>query len=271
MSDLEPTPRVETANQDTAWSRHAARYESVFLNAFDPRVENPAWRAFDAIENPHLLTVADLGCGPGVLLPSLARRFARVIAIDFAPKMISRAKKRLETSGLSLEEQARVTLLTRAMSDLDDLERQVDVAIAVSSLVMPDTREIDKSLRAIHRSLRPNGFFLGVVPAIDSIHYHTMLLMDRALDQGMTPDEAERQAAFHAEHHEYEFAFGRFMFQGLRQKFWQPFEVRFRLKKAGFRDVVLDQVLYPWEECLDVGDDFDNQPPSWDWSFTAHP
>ncbi len=271
MSDLKPLAGLDSEDQDAAWSRHAARYERVFLNAFDPRVENPAWRAFEALQDSRSKTVADLGCGPGVLLPMLARRFGRVIGLDFAPKMIARAKKRIETAGLSEEDQGRVTLLTRPMSDLDDFAGQVDVAVAVSSLVMPDTREIDRSLRAIHQSLRPGGLFLGVVPSIDSIHYHTMLLMDRALDEGLSPAEAEHRAALEAEHHEYEFAFGRFMFQGLRQKFWQPFEVRYRLKKAGFRDVELDQVLYPWSECLDVGDDFDDHPPSWDWSFTARP
>ena len=131
------------------------------------------------------------------------------------------------------------------MDDLDDFAGQIDVAVAVNSLVMPDVRVIDRTLRAIRASLRPGGVFLGVVPSMDAIHYHTMLLMDQALDRGLDPEEAERSAAFHAEHHFYEFAFGRFAFQGLRQKFWQPFEIRHRMAKAGFTSVELDQVLYP--------------------------
>ena len=51
------------------------------------------------------------------------------------------------------------------------------------------------------------------------------------------PKVAERFAAFHAEHSYYDFAFGRFSFQGLWQKFWQPFEVRHRFTKAGFASV----------------------------------
>jgi hypothetical protein len=113
--------------------------------------------------------------------------------------------------------------------------------------------------------------FLGVVPAMDAIHYHTMLLMDRALDQGLAPVEAERSAAFHGEHAYYDFAFGRFQFLGLRQKFWQPFEVRHRLTKAGFSSVELDQVLYPWDESPAGGADFADHPRSWDWSFVARP
>ena len=145
------------------------------------------------------------------------------------------------------------------------------MAVAVNSLVMPDVRVIDRTLRAIRASLRPGGLFLGVVPAMDAIHYHTMLLMDQALDRGLDPEEAERYAAFHAEHHYYEFAFGRFQFQGLRQKFWQPFEIRHRLAKAGFASVELDQVLYPWDESIAGGADFADHPRSWDWSFRARP
>ena len=76
------------------------------------------------------------------------------------------------------------------MHELDDLAGQLDVAVAVNSLVMPDVRLIDRTLRSIRASLKPGGQFLGVVPSIDTIYYHLMLLMDQALDQGLEPKEA---------------------------------------------------------------------------------
>ena len=120
-------------------------------------------------------------------------------------------------------------------------------------------------------SLKPGGVFLGVVPSMDAIHYHTMLLMDHALDAGESPEDAERSAAFHAEHNYYDFAFGRFRFQGLNQKFWQPFELRHRLCKAGFTSVDLGQLLYPWDDSIARGPELSDHPRSWDWTFRARP
>ena len=47
------------------------------------------------------------------------------------------------------------------MHELADLAGQVDVAIAINSLVMPDVRLIDRTLQAIRSSLRPEGMFRG--------------------------------------------------------------------------------------------------------------
>jgi SAM-dependent methyltransferase len=249
--------------QDQAWSRHAANYDDVFLNPFRPGVDNPLLRALDRVDDPGSKAVIDLGCGTGPLLPVLEAKFARVLALDFAPGMLKQARTRLGRRA------SRIEWLNRPMYELDDLRGQLDVAVAVNSIVMPDTRDIDRTMTAIRQGLKPGGLFLGVVPSIDAIHYSTMLLADRALDQGRSPEEAERLAASGAEHHLFEFAFGRFRFQGLMQKFWQPFELEYRLRKAGFSSITLEKLLYPWDDDIAGGDQFADQPPSWDWTFEA--
>ena len=97
---------------------------------------------------------------------------------------------------------------------------------------------------------------------MDAIHYHTMLLYDHALDRGLAPEEAERHAAFHGEHHYYEFGFGRFVFLGLRQKFWQPFEAEHRLRQGRFRRGRRStKVLYPWDDSITGGTRLRPPPP----------
>jgi SAM-dependent methyltransferase len=257
-------PKKPLHSQARQWSRHAAQYDDLFLDPYGPNVENPLWAALAAVPDPANKTAADLGCGIGPLLPYLAERFRRVIALDFAPGMLEGAKARLTAKAA-----ARVSFYERPMHDLDDLAGQLDVAVAVNSLVMPDVRVIDRTLRAIRASLKPGGQFLGVVPSIDAISYHIMLLVDRSLDQGCQPREAERLAALHVERRHYDFAFGRFHYQGLRQKFWRPFELEYRLSKAGFTSTTLGKVLYPWDDNLAGGAALTRFPPSWDWFFLA--
>lgn len=255
----------EPSDQDYQWGRHAARYGDLFLDPFQPGVLNPLFKALDGVPNPGALTVADLGCGTGPLLPRLVGRFGKVIALDFAPEMIEQAQARLGADA------DRVVFETRQMEDLEGYTEKIDVAVAVNSLVMPDVRVIDRTLSAIRKSLRKDGVLIGVVPSIDAIYYQTMLLYDQALARGLTVAEAKRHAVFYAEHRYYNFAFGTFRYRGLHQKFWQPFEIRHHLRKAGFRTYELDQVLYPWDENMVGGGEFKDHPRSWDWMFAARP
>ncbi len=256
-------PSMLTATQARHWSRHATDYDELFLNPFHPDVINPLLKWLDHVEDAARKTVIDLGCGTGPLLPRLIDRFERVIALDFASGMIREAKARLGP------EADRVEFLQCPMADVAKLEGQIDLAIAVNSLVMPDPRVIDTTLRAISSSLTDGGVFLGVVPAIDAIQYQTMLLHDRALTTSGELSEADQVAANQAEHHLYDFAFGRFQFRGLRQNFWHWFEIEHRFRKAGFQSIQLDRVLYPWDENLPGGKAFLDFPRSWDWAFEA--
>ena len=249
-------------DQSHFWTRAAANYEQDFIDPYLPEVRNPLRAAVAALAEPKHGVVADLGCGVGPLLPFLAQHFRRVIAVDFAEGMLTRARE--ACSGLK-----NVEFLHRGLTDLSDLESRLDVAVAVNSLVLPDPANLETALQSIHAALKPDGHFLGIVPAIDSVHYFTMLLLDRARERGLPPDKARQSAAHHAEHDYYDFAFGEFRYQGLEQHFWQPFEVRYRLKRAGFRRVRMTKVLLSWSQFGPVAPDLKGQPPPWDWFFQA--
>jgi len=242
------------------WSRAAEGYEDAFIDPYHPLVRNPIRQAIAALTDK-TKTIADLGCGIGPLLPFLAERFGRVIAVDFAKGMLTRARERCQ--GLT-----NVEFYKRELTDLGEFAGQLDVAVAVNSLVMPDTAMLDAALRCVHATLRPDGHFLGIVPAMDAVHYFTMLLLDRARLAGMPQDKARQNAAHHAEHEYYDFAFGTFRYQGLEQHFWQPFEVRYRLRLAGFRHIRVAKVHLAWEQ-FGCARDLSDQPPPWDWFFHA--
>jgi SAM-dependent methyltransferase len=248
------------SEQAQHWSRAAEGYEEAFIDPYLPQVRNPLRQAVAELADERK-TVADLGCGIGPLVPFLAGRFGRVVAVDFAEGMLRRARE-------SCGHLANVEFQRRDLTDLADLAGQVDVAVAVNSLVLPDTAELDAALQAIHATLRQGGHFLGIVPAMDAVHYFTLLLLDRARLAGMPEEKARQNAAHHAEHEYYDFAFGTFQFKGLRQHFWQPFEVRYRLRRAGFRRVRMAKVHLTWPQ-FGSPRDLEDQPPPWDWFFHA--
>jgi SAM-dependent methyltransferase len=249
------------ADQAESWSRAASSYEEEFVDPYRADVRSPLLDALRRLAGPAARTVADLGCGIGPLLPFLAEHFPTVYAVDFAPGMLERARQRC--AGLK-----NVHFLQHRLTDLAVLAGRVDVAVAVNSLIMPEVAELEEVLRQVRRCLRPGGKFLGIVPAMDAVHYYTMLLLDRARAAGMPPGAARRNAAYHAEHELYDFAFGQFRFRGIEQHFWWPFEVAYRLRRAGFRRVRSAKVLLSWEQ-FSAGRDLQKHPPLWDWFFQA--
>jgi SAM-dependent methyltransferase len=250
------------SDQSHAWTRAAANYEREYIDPYRPDVRNPLFDAIHSLADKSK-TAADLGCGIGPLLPLLAERFGRVHAVDFAEGMLERARTRCQ--GLR-----NVEFWHRPLTKLAELTGQIDVAVAVNSLIMPDMRELEASLRAIRATLRPGGTFLAIVPGMDAVHYYTMLLLDRALDRGMPLAQARKNAAHNAEHSLYDFAFGEFCYKGLEQHFWHPFEVRYRFRRAGFRHIRVAKVSLSWQQ-FTGGADLHEYAPPWDWFVCAEP
>jgi hypothetical protein len=95
-----------------------------------------------------------------------------------------------------------------------------------------------------------------------------MLLIDRARAAGKPIAVARKNAARHCEHECYDFAFGQFRFRGLEQHFWQPFEVAYRYRRAGFVLKRLQRVYLSWKQFAG-GKDLRDQTPPWDYFFLA--
>lgn len=248
-------------NQADHWSEAARVYEREYVDPYRPDVRNPLWAALRALRGTKKQTAADLGCGIGPLLPTLAGRFRRVVAVDFAAGMLARAQQ-------NCRDLANVEFLQCSLTDLGSLHGQVHVAVAINSLVMPQLADLEASLMQARAVLQPGGVLFGIVPGMDAVHYLTMLFVDRARATGMPPLAARKNAAHHAEHDGYDFAFGQYRHGDLEQHFWQPFEVRYRLHRAGFTKVRLARVWLPWTQFV-AGSEFKGQAPPWDWFFEA--
>ena len=246
-------------NQDQHWSEAAASYEAEYIDPYLPDIRNPLQATLRRLGGADKV-VADLGCGIGPLVPLLADHYRTVYAVDFAAGMLERS--RAAAAG-----RCNVEFVQASLTRLK-LPEPVDVAVAVNSLVMPDMRDLDRSLKCIGAALKPGGYFLGIVPAMDAVHYYTMLLWDRALASGKPPRAARKNAAHLADHEHFDFAFGQFLYQGLDQHFWQPFEVRYRFRRAGLRLRRLRKLELSWQQFAGAAE-LKGYPAPWDWLFLA--
>jgi SAM-dependent methyltransferase len=250
-------------DQASAWGRSASAYEKQFIDPYRADVRNPVVSALRRMRGAASLTAGDLGCGTGPLLPLLAERFAKVHAVDFSADMLARARSRCQ--GLT-----NVSFHERAFSDLAPLHGQLDVAVSINSLVLPDLEQMEQALVQMRLCLKPGGRLYGIVPSIDSVFYETMLLVDRARKRGLPLEQARKNAANLAEHSSYDFAFARFFHHGIEQHFWQPYEIPYRLRRAGFRRWQLRKTRLAWAQFAGARD-LAGLPPPWDWSFVAFP
>lgn len=248
-------------DQAAAWGRSAADYEKQFIDPYRPDVKNPVLDALRRLKGAEHMVAGDLGCGAGPLLPLLAERFEKVVALDFSAEMLKRARERCR--GLR-----NVDFLQRSFADLGPLHGQLDVIASINSLVLPKLDELEQALAEFRRCLKPGGRLYAIVPSIDSIHYETMLLLDRARASGQPLEHARKNAAQWAEHASYDFAFARFFHHGIEQHFWQPFEIPYRLRRAGFKRWKLAKTRLAWPQFA-KGTELGKHPAPWDWSFVA--
>ena len=103
------------------------------------------------------MTVADLGCGSGRLLPFLSREFGEVIAVDYAPRSLALARRASTGEG--------VTFRRRDLRDLAPFRNSLDVAVAVRSVVGPRPEDVDRILGEIRKALVEGGLLAAIVPA----------------------------------------------------------------------------------------------------------
>mgnify|MGYP001014119777 CR=1 FL=1 len=107
------------------------------------------------------------------------------------------------------------------------------------------------------------------MPAIDSVLYYIGLLYAAGRRDGMDETDARRHALAGCDANDYDFALGLFHWEGIRQKFYHRFEIENHLTDAGYQDIRLEKVLYPWGHAVDPVSGNEDAAPVWDWFFSA--
>lgn len=148
--------------------------------------------ALTALLPPHW-RVLDIGTGTGYLLPTLARHFQHVTAVDPSPAMLGLARQRAER-----EELTNVTFSFGQLEELPVDSESIDAIVAI--LVLHHSVSLPQAASELHRVLRPEGALLAV-----DLFPHDMEEFRREMGDpvlGLEPDKLCRhleQAGLHTE------------------------------------------------------------------------
>jgi ubiquinone/menaquinone biosynthesis C-methylase UbiE len=243
------------------WDRTAKNYHEEVISPFQKGVKNPLFEKLRNVKCKRKKVIADIGCGRGEILDLLAADFKKVYAIDFSPEMLRIAERR--------NSRGNIEYVLEDMKKLDRFENMFDVAVTANSVLFPDIKSIKKSLSSIYCTMKKGGVLFGIFPSMGSILYQGFLIMEEQIGKLKDEKKALVKTKRILERRKYNFVKGIYDDDGCKQKFYYNFELRLRLKNAGFRNVKLSKVLYPWKKGISDYKMFNDKPEMWDWFVRA--
>lgn len=241
------------------WDKISKRYYSNILSPIKNCEENYLYDDLGNIEKSEEKKVIDLGCGIGEAEKFLSKNFKEVFAIDFSEGMIERAREKNKGLG-------NVSFSVMDMTNVNNnLEEDFDVALSVNSIITPNINDVKEIFKNIRKVLKKGGKFFCVLPSMEVYAYQSLLIADKELKKNKNIDEVNEIIGESIPDEEHDFKLGIVNFKG-RQKNYYRFEILWRLKKAGFKNIQIKKIFYPWKEFVDAGQNyFPREDPPWDW------
>lgn len=187
---------------------------------------------------PTMQAVCELGCGTGNSALDFARRGLRVFAVDLSPAMLRMTRQKAQAAGLSIRIRCADMRTFRLPEPVDLVHSEWG---AVNHI--PRKKDLAKVARAVHRALRPGGYFLFDVnhlPVFERLWSQTQARetkdlfivqqggLDRVRDKGwldMTWFVAGPAGRWKRQS------------QRIEEVYWSPAEIRQVLHRAGFPEV----------------------------------
>ncbi len=246
---------------EQAWDKISEDYYSEILSPLKDCKYNPLIHDLKALKSKKM-SVIELGCGLGELLPLLEENFRVVTAMDFSPEMIARAKER--------STKPNTEFLVKDIADLAGMDASFDVAVAVNSIISSDLMKLNRMVGNIFKILKPGGILFAIIPAMESYIYQNMLYVDRELEKEVPQEKVIIQASKKLDHKSYDAFHGFIDFEGHIQKAFYRFEIIYRFGKEGFINFDIVRVPYRWMKWKEAGQMYyPREDPPWDWYFTC--
>lgn len=239
------------------WNRAATHYDDDIFSVLRNDRAGVFLRTLDRVAH-RKHTAGDLGCGSGIILPEIARRFGAVQAVDLSPKLVELARESCRGFDHVTYHAADLSRRGKVLKAMPPL----DVVVNVNVLIMASRPLREAILANLTRALRPGGHLLLVVPSLESVlltnarlaawnrRRRTVRKPDKVLD-GRDVGE------------------GIVKIEGVPTKHYLREELELELTGRGLRLVALEKIEYNWDTEFDVAPIWMKSPWPWDWLCLA--
>lgn len=221
------------------WDTVSKDYFSEIESPFAIDVINPL---YEHIKTAKGKSAIDLGCGLGQLIPHIKEKYENITCIDFSQEMLKKAEKKHSDKKIEFHK--------ADMKDLSQFYNKFDTAFAINSILEPSVNSIQTILSEIYKVIRQKGTFISIFPSIESEILRAAITFDNEYSILNSEKESIKNTHITIGSKDYDLLFGFFNNDG-KQKHFYKIQLEYRLKKAGFKNIIFDKVLYPWKTCVD--------------------
>ena len=198
----------------------------------------------NGLQLPHSKTLlVDLGCGIGTFIRAFGRRFDEIVGVDFAPRLVARARKRCR-------QMTNVEWLTMSLHHAPmAIGRRADLVACMNVITSPSKTRRDLMFTSIAAITKPGGLALVIVPSVESAEMVRTLTRGHRRAAATPPDGVFRRG-------------------NARQKHFSKAELEDALAQRGFAPKRVVRISYRWsEEGLSKPKGAVDLP--WDWACIA--
>jgi 2-polyprenyl-3-methyl-5-hydroxy-6-metoxy-1,4-benzoquinol methylase len=144
------------------WDELADDFEALVVDVTADETSDQVSRFVAAARLPENAVLVDLGCGIGSFIQRFGDRFAEIVGVEHAPKIIARAK--VKCAGMK-----NIRWLTADVArGAKRIGPRADLAVCMNVITADGAAERTAQWRGLSAVTKPAGFALVVVPSLQS-------------------------------------------------------------------------------------------------------
>jgi SAM-dependent methyltransferase len=229
------------------WNQLADEFETQVCDIAREETEDRLSRFVRAVRlSPKSSVLVDLGCGLGSFIRRFQDRFLEVTAVEYAPRIIARAKK--NCAGMT-----KIRWLTMDIPrSAKTIDAVADLTVCMNVITSPSQAKRNAIWKAIVNVTKPNAYALIVVPSLEAER-----MVQRASRRGRRTEISATMPG------------GLVQRDDAVQKHFERRELHTILSRYGFVAVRLGRAYYPWSKEGMRKPRFAGAPEPWDWVCLA--